>query len=140
MFSIAKRNPSGLPLPTLLSGVTLTIAALAAIPTTLLGGIEAVSMLALGAGLGLASVLGGYFCSALAFRGPDRYATKLVVGGFLIRMALLFALVAAIVSATGIEPSRFILWLVCFYFVLVMVEAWILARESSSASQEGTAS
>lgn len=140
MFSIAKHGTSGIRLPSILTGVTLTIAAVAAIPTILIGGIDAASMMALGGGLGLASVLGGYFGTTLALRGPDRFATKLVVGGFLIRMALLFAFVAGLVSATGIEPSRFILWLVSFYFILVMVEAWILARESSSASEEGTAS
>ena len=103
-----------------------------------MGGLDAVSMMALGAALGLAAVLGGYLCTMLAFRGPDRFATKLVVGGFLLRMLLLFALVAAIVTATEIDPSRFMLWLVLFYFVLVMVEAWILARHSASATSKGT--
>ena len=35
-----------------------------------------------------------------------------------------------LVATTGIEPSRFVLWLVSFYVALILVEAWILARES----------
>ena len=35
---------------------------------------------------------------------------------------------AALVSLTDIDPGRFVLWLVTFYFTLVMAEAWILAR------------
>ena len=108
--------------------LTAGMAALAGIPVGLLGGVEALTMMAVGAGLSLAIVLGGYGCVRLAFRGPDQFAVKLVVGGFVIRLVLLALLMAALVTFTGIDPGRFVLWLVTFYFTLVMAEAWILAR------------
>ena len=104
----------------------------------MIGGVDAVSMMGIGAGAGLAIVVGGYWCAQLAFRGPDAYAVKLVVGGFLIRLALLALTLAAFGVATDISPARFVLWLIAFYFLLVMAEAWILARESASAPKEGT--
>ena len=87
-------------------------------------------MMALGAGVAWACVLGGWWIAQLAFRGPDVFATKLVVGGFIVRMGLLILTLVALVATTGIEPSRFVLWLVSFYVALILVEAWILARES----------
>ncbi len=95
-------------------------------------------MMGVGAGAALLTVLGGYYCVQLAIRGPDRFAVKLVVGGFLIRLVLLMLTLVALVALTGIEPSRFVLWLVGFYIALVMAEAAILARESMSASGEET--
>ena len=95
-------------------------------------------MMGIGAGAGLAIVVGGYWCAQLAFRGPDAYAVKLVVGGFLIRLALLAMTLAVFGLVTDISPARFVLWLIAFYFLLVMAEAWILARESASAPKEGT--
>ena len=86
----------------------------------------------------LAIVIGGYYCAQLAFRGPDRYAVKLVVGGFLVRLVLLALTLVLLVSVTDIPPARFILWLLAFYFVLVVAEAWMLAREAVSAPEEGT--
>ena len=93
-------------------------------------------MMGVGAGVGLFIVVGGYYCAQLAFRGPDRYAVKLVVGGFLVRMVLLATAIFTIVAVTDLPPSRFVLWLVAFYFVLVIAEAWILAREARTGSQE----
>jgi hypothetical protein len=87
-------------------------------------------MMGLGLGLSLATVLGGLVVARWAFRGPDRFATKLVVGGFVTRMVLLFSLAALVVASTGVDLGTFVLWLVGFYFALVMVEAWLLARES----------
>jgi hypothetical protein len=92
-------------------------------------------MMVLGAALSLATVVGGLFLARLAFRGPDRYATKLVVGGFVTRMILLFSLTAGVVAATGIDVGTFVLWLVGFYFALVLVEAWLLSRESLEAAR-----
>ncbi len=124
-------------IPATLALLTVTLAGILAIPTGLTGGREAVLMMSVGAGVGLGTVVLGYWIAALAFRGPDRFATKLVVGGFVVRMALLFLTMAALVLGTDLDPSRFVLWLVTFYFVLIMVEAWLLARESVSAGAKG---
>ncbi len=103
----------------------------------LIGGTEAVAMLAVGAGLGLFAVLGGYFCNRLVFRGPDRHAVKIAVGGFLMRIALLIVALLLIVRFTGARPERFVLWLVSFYVILVMAEAWVLARASGMGGPRG---
>lgn len=131
-------------IPATLALVTVALAGLLAIPTGLMGGREALLMMTVGAGVGLGTVVLGYWIAGLAFRGPDRFATKLVVGGFVVRMVLLFVALAALVAGTDLEPSRFVLWLVSFYFVLIMVEAYLLAREGMSVgpkagAKEGTA-
>ena len=113
----------------MLTAVTLGLAAIAALPTALLGGADAVSMMAIGAAASLVTVLGAFWLAQLAFRGPDRFATKLVVGGFVTRMVLLFAVAAVLVVVAGLEPSAFVLWLVGFYFAQIIVEAWLLARQ-----------
>jgi len=117
-------------LPARLLATAILLAGVAAIPTATLGGDAALGMMSLGAGMALAVVLGGWWIARLAFRGPDVFATKLVVGGFLVRMILLVLAMFALVAVTDIELSRFVLWLVTFYFALILVEAWILAREN----------
>jgi hypothetical protein len=115
--------------------LTAGLVVVAGIPTAILGGTEALGRMALGAAVSLASVLGGYYLARFAFRGPDRFATKLVVGGFITRMVLLFGISAAVVAATGVDPSAFVMWLVSFYFALILVEAWILARQPLESSE-----
>jgi hypothetical protein len=138
MRSTGKRKGPRDRIPPTLILLTVALAGIATIPTSLIGGTEAVAMMGVGAGAALLTVLGGYYCVQLAIRGPDRFAVKLVVGGFLIRLVLLMLTLVALVALTGIEPSRFVLWLVGFYIALVMAEAAILARESMSASGEET--
>jgi hypothetical protein len=95
-------------------------------------------MMALGAALGLGTVLGGYFCVELVLRGPLRFAVSLVVAGFVVRLVLFVLVLALVAAATDLDPRRFLLWMVAFYFVLVTAEAWMLMRESSLP--EGTSS
>lgn len=108
--------------------VTLGMTLLAGVPATLIGGADTLAMVGVGAALALLIVLGGYGIARLVFRGPDRYAVKLAVGGFLVRLVLLVLSLVAFVAITGLDPERFVLWVVTFYFVLVMAEAWMLAR------------
>jgi hypothetical protein len=117
----------------ILTATTAAILLMAAVPAALLGRLEVLGPIALGGGLSLATIVGGLWFARLAFRGPDRFATTLVVGGFVTRMALLCLLTATIVATTGIELASFLIWLVGFYFVLVVLEAWLLARESVEA-------
>lgn len=143
MSSIARLRPLHDRIPgTLLVG-TLLLAGIAAIPTGLLGGSSALAMMALGAGVGLAAVLAGSGIARFALRGPDRFGVKLVVGGFIFRVALLGLLLWAIAQIARLPIERFVLWLVFFYFALVMVEAWILARrevEPASAAPKESSS
>lgn len=122
-------------IPTILAVVTLGLATIVALPTALLGGPDALVMMAIGAAASLATVVGAFWLAQLAFRGPDRFATKLVVGGFVTRMILLFAIAATLVIALGLEPSGFVLWMVAFYFAQILVEAWILARQPIGADR-----
>jgi len=117
-------------IPVVLTVTVLALAGVATIPAMALGGSGALGMMALGALIAWACVLGGWWIARFAFRGPDVFATKLVVGGFIVRMGLLILTMVALVAVTGIEPGRFVLWLVSFYFALILVEAWILAREN----------
>lgn len=126
-FTAKLSAPAG-GIPTALVLLTIVLAILAGVPAVLVGGSDALAMMAVGAGLSLAIVLGGYACARLAFRGPDRYAAKLVVGGFVIRLVLLVLSLVTLGAATDLDPGRFVLWLVTFYFALVMAEAWILSR------------
>jgi hypothetical protein len=122
-------------IPKTLTLLTISLAAIAAIPTTLLGGVDAASMMALGAGLSLAIVLGGYFSVRFLLRGPSRFAAGLMVAGFVARFAFFFLAVAFLVATTDLEPGRFILWMIGFYFILVMAEAAIVARSGEDLGQ-----
>lgn len=102
------------------------------IPTALLRRTETLPMVLLGAGLAFAIVLVGYVVAKLAFRGPDRFGTKLVVGGFLVRLVFLAASLFLVAEVAHVELGRFILWLVLFYFALILAEAWVLARQSAA--------
>jgi hypothetical protein len=137
-YSTEKPNRYPARIPAILVLLTLILAAVAAIPTGLIGGLEAISMMGVGAGAGLAIVVGGYYCAQLAFRGPDPYAVKIVVGGFLVRLVLLGLTLTAFVAVTDTPPARFVLWLIAFYFLLVLAEAWILAREGASTRKGET--
>jgi hypothetical protein len=116
-------------IPVILTVTAVGLAAVGTIPAMALGGRHALGMMALGALTAWGCVLGGWWIARFAFRGPDVFATKLVVGGFIVRVGLLILTMVTLVAATGIEPGGFVLWLVSFYFALLLVEAWILARE-----------
>lgn len=117
-------------IPLILTVTWIALTTAAALATLPIAGTEGLSLLLLGSGTALVAVIGGWYVAQLAFRGPDVFATKLVVGGFLVRLILLALTMTALVLVTGVEPARFVLWLVTFYFVLILVEAWLLARES----------
>jgi hypothetical protein len=139
IYSTEKRSRLPARVPGILGLLTLLLASVTAIPTAVLGGLDAVSMMSVGAAAGFAVVAGGYWCAQVAFRGPDTYAVKLVVGGFLARLVLLALAITGIALLAGIPPARFVLWLVGFYFLLVTAEAWILARAAVRAPKESAA-
>ncbi len=118
----------------ILSATTLLLAGTMAIPTAALGGRDSLLMMVLGAAVGLVTVLLGYAFVRIAFRRPDPFGVKLVVGGFIFRVVLLGLVLFGVLRATQIPLERFVLWIVFFYFSLVLAEAWVLARESSSTS------
>lgn len=128
MFSTGKPGQPGVRIPAAMVMMTAAMTVVAGVPATLIGGTDTLAMVGIGAALALLIVLGGYYVARLAFRGPDRYAVKLAVGGFLVRLVLLVLSLVAFVAVTGLDPARFVIWVVTFYFALVMAEAWMLAR------------
>lgn len=136
MFSIARRETPHESPTTPLILTALALAGIAAIPTAMLGGTDALSMMGLGVTVALATVLAGSTIARFALRGPDRFGVKLVVGGFMFRIVLLILFLAALVRTAHIPLDRFVLWLVFFYFSLVMAEAWILARRQVAVLEE----
>jgi hypothetical protein len=135
MYFGEKRGPWWKGIPALLMGTTILLAAAVAIPTAALGGTDSLMMMVLGAAVGLVTVLAGYAFVRIAFRKPDRFGVKLVVGGFIFRVVLLGLVLFGVLGATQLPLERFVLWIVFFYFSLVMAEAWALARESSLATE-----
>jgi hypothetical protein len=81
----------------------------------------------LGAGLAWFAVVASYLVLLAAFRNVQRFAVVVVLGGFLVRLAVLFGLLAWISRTWSVDLSRIVLWLVSFYLVLVIAEAWVLA-------------
>ena len=128
MYSTEKSKSPGASVPVVLLLTTLGMLLVVGIPTALIAGTEKLRMVGLGAGLAFLTVIAGYGFAKLAFRGPDPFAAKVMVGGFLIRMILLVVFLAAFVSATGMDLGQFILWVITFYFALIMAEAWVLAK------------
>jgi hypothetical protein len=113
--------------------VTAALALAAAIPTYLLGGREAVAMMAIGAGAGLFIVLGGYATVHHALRSPERDLARFLVGGFLVRLVFLASSMVGLAVLARLDPTRFVLWLLAFYFVLLLAEAWALLRREETA-------
>jgi len=52
-----------------------------------------------------------------------------VVGGFLVRFAVLFGLLTLVSKTLPVNLNHLVLWLVSFYMVLVVVEAWRLSAD-----------
>ncbi len=98
---------------------------LGAIPAYRLGGVDALRSLAVGAGLSWFAVLASYVGLSLAFR-PRWSPAVIVLGGFVIRLALLFGMLAIVARLWVVNLAHVVLWLVGFYVVLVVAEAVFL--------------
>lgn len=105
----------------------MALVAAAAYPAYRLGGRESLQGMLLGAGLSWMTVVASYTGLVLAFPRAKQLQLLIVVGGFLVRFATLFALLALISKTTTVNLSQLVIWLVGFYVVLVVAEAWTLA-------------
>jgi len=88
-----------------------------------------------GAGLSWFAVVASYVVLMVAFRNVKSFAVVIVLGGFLLRLVVLFGLLAWISRTWAVNLGQVVIWLVCFYLVLVIVEAWILAAGESARSE-----
>ena len=108
----------------------MALAALAAYPAYRLGGRESLQSMLFGAGLALTTIVASYLVLVTAFRGAQRIQMVIVLGGFVLRVAMLFGLLALIARMVAVDLGQLVIWLVSFYVVLVIVEAWELAAET----------
>ncbi|MFQ5600550.1 MAG: hypothetical protein ACE5G2_08350 [Candidatus Krumholzibacteriia bacterium] len=84
----------------------------------------------LGAGLSLMTIVVSYLVLLFAFRNVKQIQMLIVLGGFVVRVAMLFGLLALIARTLVADLNQLVIWLVSFYLVLVVAEAWELASET----------
>jgi hypothetical protein len=113
----------------LLTAVQLGLCALLAYPAYRLGGRDALQNMLLGAGLSWATVVASYIGLVTVFRKAKSIQMVVVVGGFLVRFAVLFGLLTLVSKTLPVNLNHLVLWLVSFYMVLVVVEAWRLSAD-----------
>jgi hypothetical protein len=90
----------------------------------------------LGAGLGWATVVASYLVLATAFRRARQIQVPIVIGGFVVRFAMLFGLLALVSKLFVVDLGQLVIWLVAFYMVLVVAEAWSLASGTRGRQPE----
>lgn len=90
----------------------------------------------LGAALSLMTVVVSYLLLAFAFRRSRQLQVAIVLGGFVVRVLMLFALLAGIARFGVVDMNHLVLWLVSFYLVLVVAEARELASGARGRSSE----
>ena len=83
-----------------------------------------------GAGLAWMTIVVSYVALSYAFRDARRVQMLIVLGGFVLRVAMLFGSLAVIARTLTVDLEQLVLWLVSFYLVLVVAEAWELAAET----------
>lgn len=90
----------------------------------------------LGAAFALGTVVASYLLLAFAFRGSRQLQVAIVLGGFVVRVAMLFALLLGIARLAVVDMNQLVLWLVSFYLVLVVAEARELASGAARRTPE----
>lgn len=111
-----------------LVGIQLALCALLAWPALRFTGRDGLRDMLLAAGVAGTAVVAGYLGLVLLFPRVKSQAVLIAVGGFLVRFALLFALLATLSKTMTVDVGRVVVWMVGFYVVLVMSEAWFLMR------------
>lgn len=112
------------------------LAGAAAYPAYRWGGREGLQTMLLGAGLSWFVVVASYVALVVAFRNARSLQVVLVVGGFLVRLVLLIACLALISKTLDVRLDHLVIWLVSFYMVLVIAEAYTLAAWSARRRPE----
>jgi heme/copper-type cytochrome/quinol oxidase subunit 1 len=125
-----------LPLPLQLTVLQVVLGGAAAWPALRFGGRAGLQSMLLAAGLSWLAVVASYVVLGLTLRRVAHFHVVVVVGGFLVRFALLFALLALVSKTLPVDLGQIVLWLVGFYMVLVVAEAWSLSRGTTRRSPE----
>jgi len=92
--------------------------------------------MALGAALSLVTIVISYLLLSFAFRRSRQLQSIIVLGGFVLRVALLFLFLSLVSRTMAVELEEVVLWLVSFYLVLVVVEARELAAQTRRGTSE----
>jgi hypothetical protein len=108
------------------------LCALVAYPAYRFGGQESLRIMLLGAALSCATVVASYTFLVLAFRHVRQIQVLIVVGGFVMRFAILFGALMFISKTFVVDLGQLVIWLVGFYMVLVVAEAWFLVSGSAA--------
>lgn len=137
MLSTERFRGSRGTLPLRLSLLTCALAGLAAYPAFALGGRESLLSMLMGASLSCLTIVLSYWILVLAFRNVQQIQVLIVVGGFVVRLFVLFGLLAWIARTVAVDLSQLVLWLVSFYLVLVIAEAWELSKQMRSSGSTG---
>ena len=88
----------------------------------------------LGAGLSLVTIVSSYLGLAAVFGRSKQLVSIIVLGGFVVRVGMLFALLASIARNFDVALEQVVIWTVSFYFVLILFEA----RELDARSRKRT--
>jgi len=104
--------------------------AVAAYPAWRLGGRDSLETMLLGAGLSWATILASYAALVAAFRKVKQIQMLIVLGGFVVRVLMLFGSLALISKTLSVDLGQLVIWLVSFYMVLVVAEAWTLSADA----------
>lgn len=110
---------------------------LAAYPVYRLGGEAGLQSMLLGAGLSWMAIVASYAGLVLAFRNAKQLQAVIVLGGFVVRLAMLIGLLGLIARTLDVNLNQLIIWLVSFYLVLVVAEAWMLVSGPTQRRGEG---
>lgn len=86
--------------------------------------------MALGAALSLVTIVVSYLLLSWAFRQSRQLQSIIVLGGFVVRVALLFLFLSIVARTMAVKLEEVVIWLVSFYLVLVVAEARELAAEA----------
>ncbi len=118
-------------LPLQLTLLQAVLCAAAVWPALRFGGRTGLQSMLLAAGLSWLAVVASYVALVLTLRRVAHFQVVIVVGGFLLRFAMLFALLALVSKMLPVDLGQIVLWLVGFYMVLVVAEAWSLSRSAA---------
>jgi hypothetical protein len=92
--------------------------------------------MALGAALSLVTIVISYLLLSFAFRRSKQLQAIIVLGGFVLRVVLLFLSLALVARTLAVDLEEVVIWLVSFYLVLVVAEARELAAEARRGTSE----
>jgi hypothetical protein len=123
-------------LPLRLTAIQVALCAVATYPVLRFAGRDGLDSMLLGAVLSWFAVVASYVALLVAFRNVKPFAVVIVLGGFLLRLAVLFGLLAWIARTWTVNLGQVVIWLVSFYLVLVIAEAWILAQAEIARAKE----